>query len=113
MNRARFDALVMDTVTQMQTVLCAKSDEYSRGKDALHNFKRAANVTKSEPERALLGMEAKHRVSLLDIVDDICQYNALPSKALIDEKIHDSIGYLLLLKALIYERIETEEKRDG
>ena len=56
------------------------------------------------PEKALLGMKTKHTVSILDIVDDLDTGN-LPSGELLCEKIGDELNYLILLKALILERI--------
>ena len=86
-------------------ILAAKSQEYSRADDKLHNFKRAGEVLHVAPERALIGMKAKHDVSILDIVDDLTMGGHLPDEALLSEKIADSINYLVLLEALITERL--------
>lgn len=49
-------------------------------------------------------MRDKHEVSIMDIIDDIDR-GILPHPKLIDEKIGDSINYLVLLEALLYDRI--------
>lgn len=88
--------------------LLSKSKEYSTEDDKLHNFKEAARRGKT-PEQALLGMDMKHRVSIEDLVDDTKglspeQFLDKWSPAKVEEKIKDSINYLLLLNALIDER---------
>ena len=55
------------------------------------------------PEKALVGMLAKHLVSILDIVDAIPKQ--IPTPALVEEKIGDAVNYLILLEALLKERI--------
>ncbi|NMC10240.1 MAG: hypothetical protein GYA39_04580 [Methanothrix sp.] len=87
------------------STLQIKAKEYGTT-DRLHNFKMAAAIQGVEPETALLGMWAKHLVSVIDIIHDIEQHGKLPTKELLSEKITDSINYLLLLEALIEERRE-------
>jgi len=84
-----------------------KNDEYTRNGDKLHNFKRAASMLSSSPEEALLGMWSKHLTSILDIVKDL-ESDKLPSKEIVNEKFSDTINYLLLLEALITERMKGE-----
>ena len=59
------------------------------------------------PENALIGMLAKHMVSILDMVDDIPSgaYHGIQEW---DEKIGDAVNYLLLLEGLIEERYNQE-----
>lgn len=104
MTNNKFDELLQFTLHTIQTVMGLKSGEYSRNDDKLHNFKRAAGVLGTTPEKALLGMMTKHTVSILDIVDDL-EKGKLPSAELLAEKIGDELNYLILLKALIMERI--------
>ena len=80
-----------------------KNKEYSRNNDKLHNFKCAGRLLDTTPEFALLGMFSKHMVSIIDIVDDIPD---LPDYSLLEEKITDAINYLVLLEALVKERID-------
>lgn len=92
----------------MINTLMSKSKEYSTKDDKLHNFKRAAKESNTSPEKALLGMLLKHRISVLDMVDNLDE-GILPTRALVDEKFGDYINYLVLLEALIKERIEESE----
>lgn len=88
-----------------------KHKEYSRNNDKLHNFKQAANMVGNiTPETALIGMMRKHIVSVFDMVDDLELYQELPTNKFLTEKITDSINYLVLLEALITERLEGRGK---
>jgi hypothetical protein len=81
-----------------------KHKEYSRNNDKLHNFKVAGRMKGETPERALIGMEIKQRVSIIDIVNDLDK-GELPRLEVLAEKISDEINYMVLLEALIKERI--------
>ena len=50
-------------------------------------------------------MDLKHRVSLMDIVDDL-EKGILPSQKTLDDKMDDLHNYLLLLEGLIVERMD-------
>lgn len=105
----RFEELFEEVVADLGRRLTLKNAEYARGNDKLHNFKVAARVKGESPERALYGMEMKHRVSIMDMTDDLDR-GKLPTKALIDEKFGDEIAYLILWKMLFLERLENEER---
>jgi hypothetical protein len=105
-----FNLLVKSTLSNCVSVMCKKSAEYASGSDKLHNFKTAGRMRDISPELALDGMMLKHSVSLRDIIEDTEQMGSEEflerySRSLVDEKIGDSINYLLLLKALLYERL--------
>ena len=104
MTQAAFNQIVEDCLDQIRGVLIQKSAEYARGGDRLHNFRRASGMLGISKERALLGFMTKHTVSVLDIVDDL-DTGKLPTQELLDEKIGDSLNYLILLKACIQERL--------
>ena len=87
-----------------------KHEEYTRGNDKLHNFKRAADTKQTTPEDALLGMMNKHTVSIYDMVDDLTLLGREHSLKVWDEKIGDNINYLKLLRALIEERYNEEDE---
>jgi hypothetical protein len=80
-----------------------KNDEYATNDDKLHNFKRAAKMLNCSTFKALQGMKTKHDVSILDIIDKLDRGESVPFK-LIEEKITDSIAYLILLEMLIREK---------
>jgi len=98
MNNEQFNQVVENRIDQIRKVLVNKAAEYASDTDRLHNFKVAAriDVVPVTPEQALLGMWRKHLVSILDMIAS----KTTPSAALRDEKIGDSINYLILLEAL-------------
>lgn len=106
MNDTEFIKLIDEQIQSIQNTFKTKCAEYSSENDRLINFKNVAKMdTKPEiPERALLGMWKKHLVSVFDIVDKL-EIGVLPTETLLNEKIGDSINYLILLKALIKERM--------
>ncbi len=57
------------------------------------------------PEKALLGMAIKHFVSIIDIVEDLDK-GIIPSHGILDDKVTDILNYIVLLEALIKERLE-------
>lgn len=103
MTDKQFQDVLHDRLDAIQEVLANKAKEYSRG-DRLHNFKRAGEAMRQTPERALMGMLMKHLVSLFDMVDDIDAKTQPWTTAAWEEKIGDSINYLILLEALVKER---------
>lgn len=104
MDNKQFDIVLDNTLTLCRDVMGSKSAEYARGGDKLSNFKKAGRKNNVSPEKALLGMKVKHTVSIEDIIDDL-DSGKLPSVELLSEKIGDEINYLILLKALVLERI--------
>ena len=114
MNVKNFNEMLEARIKKTREVLAAKNKEYASDTDKLHNFRRAGAMENCVPEKALVGMWAKHIISLLDIVDninlfeedvltEICMGEGL-TKKMLEEKIGDAINYLILLEALIKER---------
>lgn len=100
MNSNQFDHLLQDRLNAIKTTLGSKAKEYAIG-DRLYNFKRAAEISRTTPQRALAGMLMKHLVSVLDLVE-----GSLPAtEAMINEKIGDAINYLILLEAILKEPV--------
>jgi hypothetical protein len=108
MKTEQFNEIVSNRIESIQDVLMAKAKEYSSDTDRLHNFKVAAALASrpETPEQALWGMMRKHLVSVIDIIDQTAIGNA-PSDHMRNEKIGDSINYLILLEALLIERQST------
>lgn len=102
MNSEQFNAIFERQVQQSRDVLLVKSGEYATDEDRLHVFKKAAAYLGGTPEQALFGFLTKHLVSLSDMVSSGESY----SSAQWDEKIGDSINYLILLQAVVSESIE-------
>lgn len=101
MNTERFNEVINERIGLCKAVLCDKAEEYATD-DRLHNFKVAAQLQGCTPMTALAGMMSKHTVSVYDLIRD--HEEGMPiSREMWDEKIGDSINYLLLLTALIEE----------
>lgn len=98
MTTEKFEKVVSEQIKRSISTLCNKAKEYATT-DRLHNFKVAAAVQQCTPVQALAGMMAKHTVSVYDMCISGKDYPI----DLWDEKITDSINYLLLLKALVEE----------
>lgn len=96
MNSEKFDKVVDEQLKVCKDVLSSKSNEYA-AKSRLHNFEIAADMEGVSIEQALAGMMAKHTVSIYDL----CFGRITADRDIWDEKITDSINYLLLLKAAI------------
>jgi hypothetical protein len=101
MNIKDFESLLESRITKTKDILSSKSKEYSSGGDKLYNFRRAAEILRCSPQKALLGMLMKHLVSVIDLIEG----NTPLSYYLINEKIGDSINYLILLEAILTEEL--------
>lgn len=100
-----FNTLVDDRYDAIKKTLVAKAKEYATDGDRFHNFNIAGQILGVSPERALLGMLVKHIVSVFDLVEwaenDLDKLNHF----IVDEKITDSVNYLILLEGLLTKRI--------
>lgn len=106
MNTKRFNEVIEDRLNLCVSVLCKKADEYATD-DRLHNFKVAAKLQNCTPEKALAGMMCKHTVSVYDLINDL-EKGKCATREMWEEKIGDSLNYLLLLTAMLEERFECE-----
>lgn len=107
MTYERFNEILEARIRKSQSVMSKKEKEYAR-EDRLQNFKTAARKRGCTPEEALYGMMLKHDVSVSDMVEDV-RLGIVPTVERVDEKIGDLINYLILLEALLIERIENEK----
>lgn len=98
-----FDDVLKERLRKTESVLAAKAEEYATGENRYHNFFRAAGLQGCTPEQALMGMLAKHLVSVLDMVAVTAEgdWKRWPREDMIDEKIGDTINYLILLEGLL------------
>ena len=108
MTSERFNAILEKRLSRTREILASKATEYARDTDRLHNFKRAGELLHVSPEQALIGMQVKHLVSILDMLDDLV-VNIERPYSLWDEKITDAINYFILLEALLREREYAEK----
>lgn len=103
MTREEFAIIAAGQLSKCKDVLSMKETIYSDRDDRLANFKKAAKLQNRTPEGALFGMMAKHIVALSDFIETK-ESGGVVSSDEWDEKITDSINYLLLLKGLLAER---------
>lgn len=111
-----FNTVITTQIGVCYSYLTKKGEEYAPGakkerapysskvestgsEDRLAHFKKAAAIMNTTPKAALLGMLSKHIVS----VSDMCLDNKSYPLAKWDEKITDSINYLLILRAIVEE----------
>lgn len=106
MNTENFNKIIHEQIERCEATLCKKADEYAI-EDMLHNFKVAAGIQNCLPTTALGGMMAKHTVSVYDMIQGLENGRSYPVE-LWDEKIGDSINYLLLLAAAVREESENQ-----
>ena len=100
-NQVSFDQVVQERTDAIHNILSMKAKEYASDTDRFHNFRVAARMNKTTPERVLKGMMLKHEVSVLDMIEN----PHVLSEEMINEKIGDNINYLILLEGLLKERI--------
>lgn len=106
MDMFSFNKTVKEQSERCLSILCDKGIEYAPNasmenntSDRLEHFKKAAAIMSATPKIALLGMLSKHIVSVSDMCTDSKSY---PIEKW-DEKITDSINYLLILRAMVEE----------
>lgn len=105
MNLATFNKIVTDQMARSEQLLVGKGHEYAENAesdssiDRLAHFKKAAALQDISPAEAAFGMLAKHLVSVSDMVSADKEH----SLEKWEEKISDSINYLLILRAIVEE----------
>lgn len=102
MNTIEFNKIIEERIKKCCDMLIKKADEYAT-EDRLHNFKIAAKLQNCTPITALAGMMCKHTVSVYDLIRENERGKNIP-ETLWEEKIGDSINYLLLLTALLHDK---------
>lgn len=102
MNNTDFTELVNKRLDVIKETLVKKGIEYSNLDDRLINFKLGAKKAGWTPIEVLKGYLLKHEVSFDDLCRKFSQTEKVDTK-LLDEKITDSICYLILAEALMKE----------
>ena len=101
-----FHNIMSSTFSECSVVLSSKNDEYAKPTNRFHNFEQGVGRNGNETrEQVLLNFKMKHDISVEDLVKDLGN-GKFPTKEYLDEKIGDSINYLVLLKASIYDGIK-------
>lgn len=101
-----FNRLVEARVETSKSVLCRKAEEYASSLDRLANFKKCAVLMNSTPEKALLGQVSKHIVAISDFIEALESGGKPIPWDWWDEKIGDTINFMMLLEGLLRERWE-------
>ncbi len=107
MTRDFFEAVLAHRIALINKGLTNKNREYATAENPMHNFDRAAEVLRQSPEKCLVGFWMKHIVSILDMVDGDLD-KTLPTGEKVEEKIGDAIAYLILLEAMLRQRLNLE-----
>ena len=100
MKNKDFELILKGRLDAIKATLSKKAVEYASTDDRLWNFKRAGRISETNPALALKGIMMKHIVSVFDLID---KYPKQIAHDLINEKICDSINYLILLEAILKE----------
>ena len=99
MKTAELEVIVDQTLQRVAQTLKAKGAEYApKNDDRLHNFVVGAQLQGITPKEALMGYLTKHLVSVGDMVKDPIEMHSMDTW---DEKIGDSLVYLVLLRAVV------------
>lgn len=110
MTNEEFETIKNGCIAEINRVLGNKAREYSSKQDRLHNFNEAKKIMRCNTrEYALLGMLNKHTVSVTDLILKYEKEGILPDENTLEEKIGDSINYLILLKACFLEDIDKDK----
>lgn len=105
MKEESFDKIVEKRCEAIKEILTHKALEYATDKSRYHNFEMAARKLNITPEEALMGIKVKHDVSIDDLVEWAKNSPEKLSHCIINEKIGDSINYLILLEGLLKKRL--------
>lgn len=115
MRTERFNNIIEGIVDRSLAMLSKKNDAYSGNADydekaraqddRLRGVKTLAKISGVGAFAALRGVMAKHTMSVYDLIEsaDSGEIAALP---IWQEKISDHINYLLMLEALVHERMD-------
>jgi hypothetical protein len=96
-----FDAIVQETINNIQALLAVKGGEYAGSDDRLANFKRGAALTGCTPLQVLFVYMSKHYDAVATYVRDQASGTDRPRSETIDGRLDDLINYCILAKALV------------
>ena len=106
MKTDQFNNILDNRLLKIREVLSNKAKEYANdvNDDRLHNFHEAAKINDETPEKALWGMFMKHFICIKDMVNNTDKI----TKELMEEKLLDGINYMILLEAVMTERLDNK-----
>ena len=110
MKREEFIKTSEDALMHLMETLKQKGKEYSKEYNAFANFENGVGVSMCDTRDGVLWhYMVKHIISIRDIVTDLeigGETRGHYTKEYVDEKIGDNINYLLLLRAMLLERLK-------
>ena len=112
MNKDQFDEIVERRTRKIIETLTTKAKEYADNDDAFHTFNLAARIAGTTPEESLKGMMLKHIVSVFDMIEWSHIDEGRLNEAIIDEKIGDTINYLVLLEGMMRHQLSRRIARE-
>ena len=107
MTTERFNQVIEEQIQRCKDTLIKKGDEYAT-EDRLHNFHAGAGLCQRSPEEVCVSFMLKHIVSIYDMCRDASQGKTHP-QAVWDEKLGDAINYMLLLSAVVREKVDNQD----
>jgi len=100
------ERFINERITDILDVLKTKGKVYTGDKNRFKNFNEASDILQCEPEEALVGFMTKHIVWLFDFVRQLKSQQTVTKEEIseVNEKIGDTINYLLILNAMLFKR---------
>lgn len=105
MDHKTFEKLLKELDSNSVKTLVEKNARYSRGNDALHNFRAGGDVMGGTPAQACWGYLTKHLVALRDKVE----HNDFDNREDFLEKCQDAINYIRFLWCIGNDEINNKE----
>ena len=103
----KFDIFLKRMVDSTYNTLAAKASEYSLNDDRMHNFHVSRTLQSlvhvNTEVSAAWNLASKQLASVIDMINNV---DKAYDKNRITEKIGDSINYLLLIGAMIEDRLD-------
>lgn len=103
MNFKDFEQMSLHSLAEIMERFHKKNIEYASAEDVFSNFKRAAGGLSYHCKAEQVAWE--YAVKHLQSVKDMIASETSTAEA-IDEKIGDVIAYMLIIKGMLYKRIE-------
>ena len=104
MTQTEFYKIYDDAIVRITNIVKRKHEEYGEDSDYFYNFNRGAEILGIPPAEVLAAYMTKHTVSVYDIIKEFSSGGKV-SAPQVEEKITDMIVYLLLLEAMIKEKL--------
>ena len=107
----KLDDVFKDTFNTILELSQKKNSEYSSTVDVFSNFNKASTGLSFHNKKEMVAWEylTKHLQSIKDIISS----DKYVSEEVLNEKFNDAITYLLLIKAMMYEKMKYSNGVNG